>query len=289
MPCRAVVHKLRDCHRGVGNPCRRFRVVGPPPPAWPDNASVNTHEPSDCEPGGMPMVVRVATVVAGTTPAASTGQPRSPDFAYITSECYLVNGRLQYAYRLQLFFDEGLAVLREQYWGSRGFLEEVLEAAVLCGVPRLCWRRTNQELLPVKDLPEALQRHSGRRLIGSHSYELAFWPRDYRQGREPAAVFNEPYDEETPGDSALTPSIAAFLDAVLHAHPYVPGAGRDDTPWFDNPSWSAEPNLVLLDLQFGAVRSLLPWLAVTAEEHGLDAYDPQTESLLSPTQWPGHR
>ena len=97
------------------------------------------------EPDGLPLVVRVARVIDGPPPTVATGQPRSPDFAEVTCSSYLLDEPQQRVdYSLHFYFDERLPVLREQYWGSRGSLEEVLTAAEKCGVPRSDWISTSE-------------------------------------------------------------------------------------------------------------------------------------------------
>lgn len=244
------------------------------------------------EPDGLPLVVRVARVIDGPPPAVSTGQPRSPDFAKVTCSSYLVDEPQQRVdYSLHFYFDEGLPVLREQYWGSRGSMEEVLTAAEACGVPRNDWISTSELSEASDELPMALQPSDGPRLVESRTYDRAAWPWNELPERSSPAecfeelldeeCFEELLDEEPNGPATPVPQVAAFLEEVLHAHPYVPGAARDDTPWYTNPAWFTGRRIAMLELQFASVPVLLPWLTVTAVKHNLHLYNPQADVLYT--------
>ncbi len=235
------------------------------------------------EPDGVPLVVRVAKIVDGPLPTVASGQPRSPDFAEITCSTYLLGEpRQRVSYSLHLYFDEGLPVLREQYWGSRGSMEEVLTAAEACGVPRSDWTSTSELAEASAELPMAIQPSDGPRLLASRTYDLAAWPRsDGPDGRPPAEWFKKLLDEEPDGSTGPVPQVAAFLKEVLQAYPHVPGAASEATPWYTNPAWFARRRLALLELQFAAVPVLLPWLTVTALKHGLHLYNPQADVLYA--------
>jgi hypothetical protein len=236
------------------------------------------------EPDGLPLVVRVATISSGPPPVSSTGLSRSPDFADITCSCYLEDQpELTTWYSLGFYFDEGLPVLREQFWGSRRSLEEVLALAELCGVPRSSWTPAREEMPADGSLPMALQPSDGRRLRAAPSYGLAAWPRDRAADRRrtPSEVFEELLDEGYDGDHEPVRPMAVFLGQVLQAHPFVPGAARDDTVWYENPMWSVRPRLALFELQFAAVPTMLPWLTAVAGRHAVHLYDPQADAQLT--------
>jgi len=229
-------------------------------------------------------VVLVADVGGGTSPAASTGQPAAPSYADITTDISPDPARPPEDpnHNLHLYFDEGLAVLREQWWGSRSSLEEVLRAAELCGVPRDRWRHAHQDWPQGPDLPEALQPSTGPRLRAQRSYDIAVWPAD--GAAEACVAAAESYQRRL--DSCSWPNgtssknVDAFLDEVLTVHPFQCTPDHAHNPWQVHPRQHADSDLTELSLNFWAVRTVLPAVVHAAHRHGLLAYDPQAETLL---------
>ncbi len=239
----------------------------------------------EVEVSGVNRVVLVAAVGEGTTPAASSGQTAAPTYASITTTVYADPFAQEETsdFSLHLFFEEGLTVLREQWWGSRASVEEVLGGAELCGVPRDRWRHTHQDW-PHEELPEALQPSSGPRLRAQRSYDFAVWPKEWSSGRSAAEAYRRRSTADTGPRRDPDAALVRLVERLLSAHPYTTEPDYSHNPWDDHPFRWADGDYADLRVKFWAVPAMCVTLAQAADSCGFEAYDPQTRAALPPAQ-----
>ncbi|HEV2736972.1 MAG TPA: hypothetical protein VGU66_00180 [Candidatus Elarobacter sp.] len=118
-------------------------------------------------------------------------------------------------------------------------------------------------------------------------YDLAVWEGPYpTSDAEAGQTFEMLYERYTAGDDSTAPTerIAAYVSALLARYPdltELDDDSVDDSPWADGPLiGNARGPFIYFSFVANDAASEAWELAVsTARDHGLIAFDPQTEAL----------
>jgi hypothetical protein len=122
------------------------------------------------------------------------------------------------------------------------------------------------------------------------SYDLAVWEGD-RPANDVAAAaeFEFLYGRYIESDQPVepTPSMVAYVAALLDRYPDIDLDTGDDSPWSSGPLLSqASGPLVYFPMVWSRCDEVSAWAARLAEDHALNCYDPQLGQLRTPWDQP---